>query len=344
MKIAAERVVITGAQGFLGRYLTADWLAADPRVRIVGVGRSSRLDRHFTHSVHWGEARLRAPLPGSLAQTLQSDRYSYRAVDVADTPSFARLIAELRPDIVVHLAAALRDDPAEQLVRANIGTVVSVLEALAGGDGAPPRILFGSSGSVYGRIPEGALPLHEDSFCRPIDPYSSTKRAGEELGRILAERLGVPVLWARIFNPVGPGQDERHLCGWLGRQLAAIAGGAQPPVVSVGLLHTTRDFIDVRDTATALRLLATRGDPGLAYNVASGQETSGQQILDTMLRLSGLTDRVHVERRPGRPADIDRVYADITRLSALGYRSGCGLDDSLRDVLDYYRESVAVAG
>jgi GDP-4-dehydro-6-deoxy-D-mannose reductase len=333
------RVLITGAQGFVGRYLVADWLTADPLVIVLGLGRSMRLDGHFTHTVHWGENRVPAPLPPSLAPSLRTDRYQYRALDLANTELLASLIGEFQPDIIVHLAASLRDDPPERLVQTNIGTVVSLLESLTKVRVAPPRIVFGSSGAVYG--PAASLPLHEDSNCAPIDPYSATKRAAEELGRILADRHGVPVLWARIFNPVGPGQDERHLCSWLGWQVAAIAAGVQAPVVSVGPLHTTRDFIDVRDTVRALRELATRGAPGLAYNVASGQETSGQQVLDTLLRLSGLTDRVSVQRRPGRRADFERHYANVARLAALDYRPRYCLDDSLAYVLAYYRDCVS---
>ncbi len=335
------KVLITGAQGFLGRYLVADWLAADPVVSIIGVGRSARLDNHFTHSVHWGEIRVPAPMPPTLVNGLRNSRYAYRTLDVTDTAALRQLVAEHRPDLVVHLAAALRDDPPSELVAANIGGVVSVLESLACLGASAPPVLFGSSGSIYGSVPDQHLPLSEDRVCAPIDPYSATKRAAEELGRILANQFGVPALWARIFNPVGPGQDERHLCGWLGRQVAAIAGGARAPLISVGPLHTTRDFIDVRDTARALRLIATRGEPGLAYNVAAGRETSGRQILETLLRVAGLADRVTLEIRPGRSADIDRVYADRTRLDALGDRPCYAIEESLAAVLAYYADFVA---
>jgi GDP-4-dehydro-6-deoxy-D-mannose reductase len=342
---AEVRVLITGAQGFIGRYLAADWLTADPSVTVLGVGRSARLDDSFTHSVSWAESRVPAPLPPGLAQSLRSQRYQYRALDVANTGPLAALVAEFEPGIIVHLAASLRDDPPARLVQTNIGTVVSLLEAVAqvgGAHSSPrPRIVFGSSGSVYGPVGAASLPVRETAGCSPSDPYAATKRAAEELGRILADRYGLPVLWARIFNPVGPGQDERHLGGWLGWQLAAIAAGVRPPVVSVGPLHTTRDYIDVRDTARALRKLAMRGAPDFAYNVASGRETSGQQIFDTLLELSGLGDRVKVDRLPARPADTERYYANVDRLGALGYRPRFGLTESLADVLAFYRDCVS---
>jgi GDP-4-dehydro-6-deoxy-D-mannose reductase len=341
--MTTRRVVITGAQGFIGRYLVTDWLVADPRAAVIGVGRSARLDGQFTHDVGWGEARLPAPLPTSLANVVRQDRYHYVTLDLADRASLTRLLADIQPDIVVHLASALRDDPPTELVRANIGTVASLLEAASEAHLRAARIVLGSSGSVYGHVPGRVPPLSEDAACAPIDPYSVTKRAAETLSKILADTYGVPVLWARIFNPVGPGQDERHVCGWLGRQVAAIASGVQAPTVSVGSLDTTRDFIDVRDTATAIRVVATRGEPGTIYNVASGRETSGQQVLDMLLDLAGLTGRVLVERRPGRPNDTRRHYADVARLVALGYSPTFSLSDSLTHVLEYYRECVSRA-
>lgn len=336
-----RRVLVTGAQGFLGRYLVANWLTADPQAIVFGVGRSARLDGHFTHDVHWGDVRVQAPLPAHLAEVLRNDRYRYFAIDVTNTPAFARLLSETRPEIVVHLAAALRDDPPVQLVHANIGTVASLFESILVAGIDSPRIVFGSSGFIYGHIPGRIPPLREDALCQPIDPYSATKRAAEELGRILAERDGLAVLWARIFNPVGPGQDERHLCGFLARQLAAIAQGVQRPVVRAGSLDTTRDFVDVRDVASALRLLAVRGQPGSVYNVASGRETSGQEVFDTLTELSGLIGLVSIERQLARRVDIQRHFASIERLAVLGYECEYSLKDSLADVLSYYRDCVS---
>ena len=69
--------------------------------------------------------------------------------------------------------------------------------------------------------------------CQPIDPYSVTKFAAEQMSRVLCEMYGIDATWARIFNPLGPGQDERHLCGWLGQQVASIAGGHAPAEITV---------------------------------------------------------------------------------------------------------------
>jgi GDP-4-dehydro-6-deoxy-D-mannose reductase len=332
----ASHVVVTGAQGFVGRYVVGDWLRANPDVKVIGLGRSPQLDDHFTHRVHTGTSEVPAPLPPFLAEALRTERYRYVQLDVADAPAVARVLADVRPDIIIHLAGSLRDDPPAQLVRANIETVACLFEGVQRVGLDSVRIVFGSSGSVYGYIPGRHPPLAEDAACAPLDPYAATKYAAEILGQILARDLRGAVLWARIFNPVGPGQDERHLCGWLGWQIAAIARRARPPILSVGPLSSTRDFIDVRDVAAGLRSIATKGEPGLAYNVASGRETSCRQVLEKLVHLAGLAESVSIEERPPRRADLPRHYADISRLVRLGFTPQYDLDRSLRHLLAYY--------
>lgn len=332
------RVLITGAQGFCGRYLVADWLAHAPDVVIVGIGRSARLDDTFTHEVHWGHRRLEAPLPDGLARAARDPRYRYVPVDLHDRPTLTRLLQDFRPTHIVHLAAALRDEPVARLFDANVDALVALLEAVVGAAIEPTRIVLGSSGSVYGRPSEQNLPISEDAPSDPVDLHAVSKMSGEQVSRIVALQHGLPVVWARIFNPAGPGQDERHLCGRLAQQAAAIAAGVTAPTLEVGPLTTTRDFVDVRDVAQGLRLLALAPPDanGQAYNLGSGREDPTEQVLTEVLRFANIEHIVRLVRLPGRPADIPRHFADITRIRKFGYSPAHSLEDSLRDVVGYY--------
>jgi GDP-4-dehydro-6-deoxy-D-mannose reductase len=338
-----ERVLITGAQGFVGRYLVAHWLAAFPGATVLGVGRSPRRDDHFTHAVTWGTARVRAPLPPPLRPPTDTARYDYAALDVTQEDAVRALVRDFRPNVVVHLAAALRDDPPEHLFRTNVLGTVALLEAVATADVGAPRLVLGGSGAVYGSAAPEALPLREEAPRVPVDLYGVSKLAAEEATRVVARRHGLAPIGARIFNPLGPGEDERHLGGRLASQVAAIEAGELPPAVAVGPLDTTRDFVDVRDVAQALELLAHRGTPGEVYNVASGTETRCEAILQLFLGRDCLGERVRVERRPGRPADVPRHFADVGRLRALGFRCRHPLAESVADVLQYYRDWVRPA-
>jgi GDP-4-dehydro-6-deoxy-D-mannose reductase len=335
----SARILITGAQGFVGRYAAAGWLRSDPAAVIVGIGRSRQLLRSFTHRIEWAGARRRAPLPQELRPTLADERYRYLRLDLRDRPELVELLRHFGPTVVLHLAGALRDEPTRRLLSANVLGTESLFEAIAEA-GITPLVVLGSTGSLYGHVPAERLPIVEEEPPSPGDPYSISKDAGERIARLLATRHSIPTMYARIFNVVGPGQDERHLCGWLARQMVAISLGSQSSLV-VGPLDTTRDFIDVRDLAMALRALATDGTPGGIYNVASGVETLTEKVFTELLMLAGLPLDTAVVPRAGRPVDCPRSFADVRRLRALGYEPCFDLHRSLSDVLDYYAVSVA---
>jgi nucleoside-diphosphate-sugar epimerase len=331
----STRVLITGAQGFVGRYAVAHWLQCDAATTIVGLGRSRRLFRSFTHTLEWNGRKLRAPLPHALGLVIGSQRYRYIDLDLRDRPRLIDLLKEFRPTVVLHLAGALRDEPTRRLLSLNVLATESLFEAIASAAIDPPTVVMGSTGSLYGNVSPQRLPIREEEPPAPFDPYSVSKEAAEWMVRILSARYEVPTMYARIFNVVGPGQDERHLCGWLARQMVAVSLGLQSSIV-VGPLDTTRDFIDVRDVAQALYLLALRGASGQIYNVASGSETPTRYVFDTLFALAGLGPEVPVAPRPPRSVDCVRLFADVRRLRACCCDAAFSLHRSLSDVLGYY--------
>jgi 3-dehydroquinate synthetase/nucleoside-diphosphate-sugar epimerase len=336
-----ERIVVTGAQGFVGRHLV-DQLLARPGIEVLGLGRSPEDRAAFTHEVHWGNTAVRAPLLPSARERLASARYRYRRLDLCNTPGLVRVLADFAPTCVVHLAAALRDQPLDELLASNVGAAALLLEALVGAQLETCRVVLGSTGGVYGAAPASALPLREDHRGAPVDLYSLSKQTSEDATRILAGRHGLRLVWARLFNLVGPGQDERHFVGRVAARLTAIGAGLHPPELELGDLEPTRDFLDVRDAADALWLLACHGEPGLAYNVASGRETRIADALAVLLEVAAL-DGIEVRRAGSRAQDVARHAGDITRMRRLGFEPRIPLADSARDVIDYYRRHVAAA-
>jgi nucleoside-diphosphate-sugar epimerase len=333
------RYLVTGAQGFAGRFVCAEILRTAPAAEVVGTGRSDERYTSFTHNISWAGGRLAAPLTTEL-RDFDRDRYRYLPCDLNDEPAVERLGAESDPDVVIHLAAALRDDAAGVLVKSNVSGTATLVGALAKLT-RKPLLIFGSSGSVYG-VPE-ALPLHENQRCAPYEPYAMSKFAAEFVTKILAENADIPTIIARIFNIAGPGQDERHVCGRFAAQAAAIVRGDAPATLELGDLLPTRDFIDVRDVAQALAKLATRGIPGETYNVSSGRETSIGDVLKLTLKAAKLEDGVELVERYSRPADIPRAYADIGKLRRSGFAPEYPLDRTVADLLSYYLSDVAAA-
>jgi nucleoside-diphosphate-sugar epimerase len=334
------RYFITGAQGFVGRYLVSYILGADPYSEVIGIGRSPVSNHAFTHSVRWGAHCVRAPIPAPLGSFVDS-RYTYLSLDLHHGDALTRALARYRPDSVIHLASGLRDDAPESLMETNIAGTIRLLEAVTHAGISPGTLVLGSTGGVYG-IPR-TLPISESMPCCPIDPYSVTKLAAEQMARIVARRHRLPLIFARLFNIMGPGQDERHICGRFASQGVAIAAGLTAPVMQVESLITTRDFIDVRDTAAALYLIANYGRAGAIYNVANGCEVPMHSILRLTLNRLRIDKFVHVRHAGSRSVDIPRHVASIVRLRGLGYQQRYSLQESVRDIIYYYEREVASA-
>lgn len=321
--------LITGAQGLVGRYLSQVLIDAQPDARVVGVGRSPRNDGRFSYALTAGSGQ-RAPLPAAVAASLR-ERFAYHQLDVLDSARLRDLLRREKPEVVFHLAAALRYADHGEINRGNVAGTVAVLEAVAAIPAAK-KVILASTGGVYGMLPSDQLPAVESAPCAPVDVYAVSKLAAEHEAWSIGQAHDICVVAARIFNVCGPGQDDRHVCG---RFAAQACSGS--PVIRVHGLTTTRDFIDVRDVAAALVRLAQRGECGRAYNVASGVEVSIGDVLERVIRLSGFSGAVVPEHaRSGLP-DAPRHYGDTSRLHALGFAHRYTLDDSLRDLLAYYR-------
>lgn len=325
--------MITGAQGLVGRYLTAHILGLEKESAVVGIGRSGNVPGFFTHANRGHE---RSPLPPDLLARFDG-RYRYQRLSLHDTAGLRELIRELRPHCVFHLASALHTAPERDLVETNIEGTASLLDAMAGSDALA---ILGSSGSVYGE--PLSLPILESHPCNPADMYGITKLAAEHVARIKAARSGLAFMVARIFNIVGPGQDENHVCGRLAAQLASLAD-SRHPLLEVGPLEPTRDFIDVRDVAAGLLLLAQRGERGGTYNLASGSETPIQFILSELARVSGLNGRIRIARRDDRPAGVPRHFADVSHVRRLGFVPAYSIRDSLADLFRYHEQLAGTA-
>jgi GDP-4-dehydro-6-deoxy-D-mannose reductase len=330
-------LLVTGAQGFVGRWTVAEALRTGSCRSVVGLGRSP-LRQGFTHRVSLGADQVPAPLPRELEDEMPG--YRYHAIDLRDLDALVAMLRTERPSAVVHLASALRDEPFSTLFPVTVEGTLLLLRAIAESGVAVERFVLASSGSVYG-VPT-SLPLTETQVPAPPDLYAVSKLAAEHAGRIAAAVSGIPLVVARIFNVVGPGLDERHACARFASQLAAVACGRSSGPIVVGDLTPQRDFIDVRDVAQGLLLLAQRGGAGVTYNVASGRATSIQAVFNELAVLTGLGE-IPTAQRYVRAVDPSRIVADISRITALGYEARYTLSASLADLYAYYAGPVASA-
>jgi GDP-4-dehydro-6-deoxy-D-mannose reductase len=151
----------------------------------------------------------------------------------------------------------------------------------------------------------------------------------------------LPVLRARSFNHLGPGQSPEFAASAFARQIAEIEAGLRPPVVGVGNLDAQRDFTDVRDVVRAYWLLVTQGEPGECYNVGSGRPRPIRWLLDTLIELSPAQVQVELDPQRLRPSDVPCSYCDYLKLAAAtGWQPQIDLRMTLLDLLNSWRDQI----
>lgn len=296
------KIVVTGGVGFVGQEL----------VRQL----SSRADVVVADLLRYGE-------PGD--RVADQD---FRQVDIRDAEAIGKLIADVQPDVVVHLAAIhyipeCDADPVNA-VATNVAGTVNTLAACPPGT----RFVFASSGAVY--QPDEAPHREYESTLGPADIYGITKLQGEDYVRAFTRNRGLKSVIVRLFNVIGPGETNPHL-------LPAIVTQLQNGVDTIELGNTwpKRDYIDVRDAAGGFAAAALGTNPDdldcAVVNLGSGQQYSVDEMLARMREVLGV--KLEVRQDPKRMRAVDRPYlgADITRIKELfGWSPAHGLDETLQ--------------
>jgi GDP-4-dehydro-6-deoxy-D-mannose reductase len=263
--------------------------------------------------------------------------------DVTEADSVAEALIASRPDAVYHLAAQSSVGAswadATGTFRVNLFGTLHVLDA-ASACAPRPRVLLVSSAEVYGEVPAAGLPVPETAPFRPGTPYAASKAAAELAGLQAFLGRSLEVVRVRPFNHTGPGQGPGFVVPALARQVveAALTGAT---VLKTGNLTARRDFTDVRDVVAAYRLLIERGAAGEVYNVCTGRSVLLLDLVERLLTLAGVDLTVEVAPERLRPVDVPDMRGDPRRLQqATGWQPAIDLDETLRDVLAYWRQEM----
>jgi len=299
------RILLTGSSGFVGKHLCHE------------------LKTHGHETIGMDIAPVETgPAP---------DHFIARSITDLDTVS--RVIVEVAPDACIHLAAwafAGGGDP-RMVTDINFLGAFNIFEAFKKAR-SPARILFISSSQVYG-MSARPTPIHEEERFQPDSLYAVTKAAADNLALCYARRQNLNLVVARPHNHIGPGQSPLFAVPSFARQVAAIRRGATPQM-KVGNLDNRRDFTDVRDIVRAYRLLLEKGQPGKAYNIASGHAARMGDILEKLCHIAGVRPEIIRDEALYRPLDQSPVL-DITRLQTdTGWAASIPLDQTLANILD----------
>jgi GDP-4-dehydro-6-deoxy-D-mannose reductase len=250
--------------------------------------------------------------------------------DVLHADAVLAAVRDAQPSAVVHLAAessvAASWEDAFRAWKVNVDGTVNVLEAVRRkSPGA--RVLFASTCDVYGNARR--FPTPESEPVAPVSPYGATKAAAE----LACAISGLSVVVARGSNHEGPGRDDRFAVGSWTRQITRLEGEGGGTLL-VGDLSAERDIVDVRDVCRAYRLLLDPTVPPGTYNVSSGDPVSMRRVVELLVDLARAPVRVERDEARVRPAEIERLRGDPSKLrAAIGWEPEIPLEQTLADTL-----------
>lgn len=287
------RVLVTGLRGFTGQYLAQALEQDGYEVFGTAHGTEAAGDHVF-------------------------------AVDLCDRAQLEKVVADLRPDLVFHLAAIanVAHGDAEAFYRTNLVGTRNLLQALAANDHVPQSVILASSANIYGNAT--VEPIDEQVPPRPENDYAVSKSAMEQMARLWQDKL--PLTIVRPFNYTGVGQSENFL-------LPKIVGHfrRRATMIELGNLDVARDFSDVRTLVDAYRKLALHATPGQTFNVCSGHGTTLQEVIVMLQEIAGYAIEVRVNPAFVRANEVKRLVGSNARLlQQIGTLEQIALPDTLR--------------
>lgn len=273
-----KRALITGMRGFTARFLEQELLQAGYQVF------------------------------GTVLQASDADHLF--AVDLCDRVGLNAVVEQVKPDVVVHLAAIafVAHNDAEAMYRVNVVGTRNLLQALADCRHTPSCVLLTSSANIYGNA--SVEPITEEVPAMPANDYAVSKLAMEHMARLWFDRL--PIVITRPFNYTGVGQAENFLLPKIVSHFRQARGQ-----IELGNLDVARDFSDVRVVVASYRRLLELAPVGQTFNICSGVAVSLFEVLAMMNKMAGYEIHVSVNPAFARANEVKRLVGSHAKLQAV---------------------------
>jgi len=316
-----RKIFITGATGFVGRYLIDLLKEKEPDCLISGTC-----------------------FPEHPESCDVLDGLDLSHVDIRSEDDVSECIKRVQPDWIFHLAAISNVGYSwtnrKETLEANLMGTFYLFEAVRK-HSPRSRVLFVSSCDVYGILSPLNEAINEDHSTLPISPYAFSKISGELLSRFYSNIEDLDIVISRSFPHTGPGQSTDFVFSDWAFQITSIEKGNSKPLIKVGNFNVRRDYTDVRDVVRAYVLLLEKGIKGESYNVCSGKANTLRDNLDLLLSLSSTDICVEVDPQKLRKADIPLVLGEPQKIyQATGWKPEIPLQKTLEDLLDFWRNKI----
>ncbi|MHC4662648.1 MAG: GDP-mannose 4,6-dehydratase [Planctomycetota bacterium] len=321
------KVLITGITGMVGSHL-ADYI----------------LDNHPSVEIH-GLLRWRSPLDNIIHIR---DKVSLHLAELRDLNSLVLLLRKIRPDRIFHLGAqsyvtSSFDAPADTIQTNVIGTI-NLLDAVRITE-LDPMIHVCSSSEVYGQVTKEEVPIKETNPFRPASPYAVSKVGEDMIAFQYFLSYGIKTVRTRMFTHTGPRRGDVFAEGAFAKQIAEIEAGLRANPMKVGNLDSVRTFADVRDAVRAYWLLLEHCPAGQVYNIGGNRTMKVGEMLEMQKSFARCSIEHEVDKALLRPSDVTLQIPDTSKFEKItGWKPEIPLEQTLQDLLEYYRKRVGAKG
>lgn len=316
LNLAGKKVLVTGADGFLGSHLTEMLVCHNADVKALSLYNSFN---------HWGW----------LEDVNCRNNIEVVTGDIRDSHFMKKISRNV--DVIFHLAALIAIpysySAPDSYVQTNIIGTLNVIQAAL--ENGVKRVLHTSTSEVYGTAQY--VPINEAHPLQPQSPYSATKIAADALSASFSNAFGLPVTIVRPFNTYGPRQSGRAVIPTV---ITQILGGAK--TIKLGNLHPTRDFNYVEDICRGFLLLAEcDAAVGETVNIGSNFEISIGDTVNVIKELLHSDLRVITDDSRIRPntSEVERLWCDNTKIHKLtGFRPQIEIHDGLKKTIEWFSD------
>lgn len=307
-----KKVLIFGVSGFVGSYLTREFI--DNGYTVIGTDK--------------------------VRNTMLPAEVDFYEADLMNSADVEKLVSKINPDVIVNLAAissvgASWNIPQTTML-VNVVGALNIMEA-ARKNKFKPRILFVGSSEEYVISDK---PMNEGTLLNASNPYGISKVTQEQFAKLYREQYGLKIYCVRPFNHTGVGQRDSFVLPSFCKQIAEIEKSGKSGKIKVGNLKVKRDFSHVKDVVRAYRMIVESDNCDQIYNVGSGEAHSLEDMLTYIIGLSSQDIEIEVDQSRIRPTDQPVICCDYRLIqNELGWEPQYNIFDALREMFDYYTES-----